>query len=95
MTTRLRPRTRRTRSPRRRSCRRPSRRSEGIDQEAIRDWLHENEVQTILGPLSWDETGEPKGKFLLAQWQSGKVRGRRPPEAATVDKVVNPKPDWK
>ena len=31
------------------------------DQEALADWLHENEVETILGPLSWDETGAPGG----------------------------------
>src|SRR6195952_171610 len=29
-----------------------------IDQAKIRDWLHANEVQTILGPLSWTQTGE-------------------------------------
>ena len=31
------------------------------DQTALADWLHENEVETILGPLSWDETGAPRG----------------------------------
>src|SRR4051794_10424920 len=35
------------------------------DQEALADWLHENEVDTILGPLSWDETGAPTGEFLI------------------------------
>jgi branched-chain amino acid transport system substrate-binding protein len=65
-----------------------------IDQEKLKDWLHENEVETILGPLSWEETGEPRGKFILAQWQSGKVEVVGPPEVATVDQVVYPKPDW-
>lgn len=66
-----------------------------IDQVKIRDWLHANEVQTILGPLSWTATGEPRGKFILAQWQSGKVEVVAPADVATTTKVVNPKPDWK
>jgi branched-chain amino acid transport system substrate-binding protein len=66
-----------------------------IDQAKIRDWLHANPVQTILGPLSWKATGEPNGKFLLAQWQSGKAQVVAPAEAATSKTVVNPKPDWK
>jgi branched-chain amino acid transport system substrate-binding protein len=52
-------------------------------------------VQTILGPLSWTATGEPNGKFLLGQWQSGKAQVVAPAEAATSQTVVNPKPDWK
>ena len=66
-----------------------------IDQTKIRDWLHSNEVQTILGPLSWTQTGEPKGQFLLAQWQSGKVQVVGPAEAATTKTVINTKPGWK
>ncbi len=66
-----------------------------LDQDKIRDWLHANEVQTILGPLSWEATGEPKGSFLLAQWQSGDVQVVAPKEVATTTTVVNPKPDWK
>ncbi|HEX2551362.1 MAG TPA: amino acid ABC transporter substrate-binding protein, partial [Nocardioidaceae bacterium] len=66
-----------------------------IDQAKIRDWLHANEVQTILGPLSWTATGEPRGQFLLAQWQSNKVQVVGPPDLATTETIVNPKPDWK
>ena len=66
-----------------------------IDQAKIRDWLHANEVQTILGPLSWTATGEPRGQFLLAQWQSDKVQVVGPPDLATTETIVNPKPDWK
>ena len=65
-----------------------------IDQDAIATWLHSNEVQTILGPLSWTETGEPKGDFLLAQWQSGRVEIVAPANTATTTKVVHPKPGW-
>src|SRR5665647_1916227 len=66
-----------------------------VDQTKIRDWLHANTPETILGPLSWDATGAPKGQFLLAQWQSGTVEVVGPADAATTKTVVNPKPAWK
>jgi branched-chain amino acid transport system substrate-binding protein len=66
-----------------------------LDQAKVRDWLHANEVQTILGPLSWTATGEPRGQFLLAQWQSGKVQVVGPKDLATTQTIVNPKPGWK
>jgi branched-chain amino acid transport system substrate-binding protein len=65
-----------------------------IDQEKIKDWLHSNEVQTILGTLSWDETGAPQQAFLLAQWQGGESQIALPQDLATTDTIVNPKPDW-
>jgi branched-chain amino acid transport system substrate-binding protein len=66
-----------------------------IDQDAIAAWLHTNTVTTILGPLSWTQKGEPKGSFLLAQWQDGKVQVVAPKDAATTDKVIYPKPGWR
>jgi branched-chain amino acid transport system substrate-binding protein len=66
-----------------------------LDQQKIADWLHSNTVETILGPLSWNEKGEPQGKFILGQWQSGKVQVVGPPETATTTTVVHPKPGWK
>jgi len=65
-----------------------------IDQDAIRDWLRENEVETILGPLSWDETGAPEQAYLLAQWQGGDEQIILPEDVATSDTIVNPKPPW-
>jgi branched-chain amino acid transport system substrate-binding protein len=65
-----------------------------IDQDKIRDWLHENEVDTILGKLSWDATGAPQQAFLLAQWQNGTEEIVLPEDAATSDTIVNPKPAW-
>jgi branched-chain amino acid transport system substrate-binding protein len=66
-----------------------------IDQEAIKDWLHENTVSTILGDLSWDETGAPQAAFLLGQWQSGQPEIVLPSDVATTEQTINPKPDWK
>jgi branched-chain amino acid transport system substrate-binding protein len=64
------------------------------DQEALKDWLHENSVETILGELSWDETGAPEQAFLLAQWQNGDEEIVLPEDVATSDTIVNPKPPW-
>jgi branched-chain amino acid transport system substrate-binding protein len=65
-----------------------------IDQSAIADWLHSHTVQTIVGPLSWSSSGQPKGSLLLAQWQSGKLQIVAPSSAATSKTVVYAKPAW-
>lgn len=66
-----------------------------IDQMALADWLHENPVETILGPLKWNENGEPQANFMLGQWQNGKIEVVAPREAKTTDKIVFPKPSWR
>jgi branched-chain amino acid transport system substrate-binding protein len=64
------------------------------DQSKISDWLHANKVDTILGPLSWDQTGAPQQAFILAQWQSGAAQVVLPQNVATSQKIVFPKPNW-
>jgi branched-chain amino acid transport system substrate-binding protein len=66
-----------------------------IDRERqleLADWLRENEVDTILGPLSWDDLGRPEGEFLVGQWQSGVPEIVLPEEAATSDEIL---PEWR
>jgi branched-chain amino acid transport system substrate-binding protein len=63
-----------------------------LDQTKLAEWLHGNEVDTILGPLAWDETGAPTKDFLLAQWQNGAPEIVAPKAAATVDTVVSKTP---
>jgi branched-chain amino acid transport system substrate-binding protein len=58
------------------------------DQLKLADWLRQNSVETILGPLSWNEDGSPKGEFLIGQWQSGKPEIVLPEEAATSDTII-------
>lgn len=58
------------------------------DQTKLADWLRENEVETILGPISWDETGRPQGEFLVGQWQNGQPEIVLPEEVATADSIV-------
>jgi branched-chain amino acid transport system substrate-binding protein len=65
------------------------------DQQALADWLRGNSVDTILGTLSWDDTGAPEQAFLLAQWQNGDEEIVLPEDAKTSDTIVNPKPAWK
>jgi ABC-type branched-subunit amino acid transport system substrate-binding protein len=65
-----------------------------LDQAKLADWLHTNKVQTILGPLTWDEAGAPQQRFLLAQWQGGTSRIVMPREVANTDDILFPKPGW-
>ena len=57
-------------------------------QIKLADWLRDNQVDTILGPLSWDDAGRPEGEFLIGQWQDGKPEVVLPEDAATSDKIV-------
>jgi branched-chain amino acid transport system substrate-binding protein len=65
-----------------------------LDQTAIADWLHSNTVDTIVGPMSWDETGRPQGDMLLAQFQGDVLQIVGPESAATTDDVLLVKPEW-
>jgi branched-chain amino acid transport system substrate-binding protein len=60
-------------------------------QLELADWLRENEVDTILGPLSWDDQGRPEGEFLVGQWQSGAPEIILPEAAATTEEIL---PGW-
>jgi branched-chain amino acid transport system substrate-binding protein len=60
-------------------------------QIELADWLRENEVDTILGPLTWDEQGRPEGEFLVGQWQSGVPEIILPEDAATTEEIL---PGW-
>jgi branched-chain amino acid transport system substrate-binding protein len=58
------------------------------DQLKLADWLRQNEVETILGPMSWNEDGSGKGEFMVGQWQDGKAEIILPEEVATTEKIV-------
>jgi branched-chain amino acid transport system substrate-binding protein len=60
-------------------------------QLELADWLRENEVDTILGPLRWDDAGRPQGEFLVGQWQKGVPEIVLPEEAATSEEIL---PRW-
>jgi branched-chain amino acid transport system substrate-binding protein len=62
------------------------------DQLALADWLRDNTVETILGPLQWEDTGAPIGEFLIGQWQNGQAEIILPPDAATSDQIIAVRP---
>ncbi|MDT5194738.1 MAG: branched-chain amino acid transport system substrate-binding protein [Mycobacterium sp.] len=58
------------------------------DQAKLADWLRGNTVETVLGPLRWNEDGSPKGDFLVGQWQSGVSQVVLPNDVATSNKIL-------
>ena len=48
---------------------------------------------TLVGDLSWDADGAPKGEYLLTQWINGKLTIVFPASQAQHAPVA-PKPNW-
>ncbi len=62
-------------------------------QQQLIDWLRENEVETVVGPLSWDDAGRPQGAHLIQQYVDGEIRIVLPGDAAEAE-FIYPKPAW-
>lgn len=62
-------------------------------QQQLIDWLHDNEVDTVVGPLSWDEAGRPQSAHMIQQYVDGEVRIVLPADAMEAD-FIFPKPEW-
>jgi branched-chain amino acid transport system substrate-binding protein len=61
---------------------------EGIEnQELLADYLREAEVETVFGPITWDEGGVPLGVFAIAQFQGGNLEIVLPDNLATSDRI--------
>jgi branched-chain amino acid transport system substrate-binding protein len=58
------------------------------DQAKLADWLRAHKVDTILGPLSWNDDGSPQGEFLIGQWIKGTAEIVLPPNVATAKPVI-------
>jgi branched-chain amino acid transport system substrate-binding protein len=58
------------------------------DQAKLADWLRGNSVDTILGKLSWNANGSPKGEYLIGQWQDGKIEFVLPKAAASSNRII-------
>lgn len=65
-----------------------------IDNTALIEELHQGTYQTVVGPLSFDETGAPQGSFMLLQWQGANFVIVGPADRAEVDPLAPPKPKW-
>ncbi len=66
---------------------------QGECQQKLVDWVRNNTVETVVGPLSWDETGKPKGAHMIQQWLGGEIKIVLPANAKEAD-LVYPKPAW-
>jgi branched-chain amino acid transport system substrate-binding protein len=62
-------------------------------QSQLIDWLRENEVDTVVGPLSWDAEGRPQGAHLIQQYVDGEITIVLPEEAKEAE-FIFPKPEW-
>ncbi|WP_243709587.1 amino acid ABC transporter substrate-binding protein [Micromonospora sp. 15K316] len=66
---------------------------QGECQQKLVDWVRGNTVETVVGPLSWDATGKPKGAHMIQQWVGGEIQIVLPADAKETD-IVYPKPAW-
>lgn len=65
------------------------------DQAALRDYVRDNEFDTVVGPLSFNERGEPQGAHMILQWQGGGMEiVLAPEESAVTAEPLYPKPGW-
>ncbi|WBB67998.1 amino acid ABC transporter substrate-binding protein [Micromonospora sp. WMMD812] len=66
---------------------------QGDCQKKLVEWVRGNTVETVVGPLSWDATGKPKGAHMIQQWVKGEIQIVLPEDAKETD-FVFPKPAW-
>ncbi len=66
---------------------------QGECQQKLVEWLRGNTVKTVVGDLSWDETGKPLGAHLIQQWVGGEVKIVLPSDAKEAE-LIFPKPAW-
>lgn len=66
---------------------------QGECQKRLVDWVRSNSVETVVGPLSWDETGKPKGAHMIQQWVDGEIQIVLPEDVKETE-LVYPKPAW-
>ncbi|MDQ1576500.1 MAG: branched-chain amino acid transport system substrate-binding protein [Microbacteriaceae bacterium] len=64
-----------------------------VDNATIIKTLHAGTWPTLVGNLSWDATGKPKGEYLLVQWINGKLQTVYPAKTAQASPIA-PKPNW-
>lgn len=64
-----------------------------VDNAKLIATLHKGSWPTLLGTLSWDSIGQPRGSFSLIQWQGGRLVPVFPAKLAQREPVY-PKPGW-
>jgi len=67
---------------------------QSTDNAALIAELHKGEYNTVVGPLSFDETGAPQGSYMLLQWQGENFVIVGPADRAETDPKAPPKTAW-
>ncbi len=67
--------------------------AKSLKQDAIRDFLRNNEISIISGKFKFDEKGLPQPYSYVIQVQNGRTQVVYPAEKATA-KAIYPKPAW-
>ena len=68
---------------------------QGDCQQQLVDWLRNNTVDTVVGPLSWDEAGRPQSAHMILQYIDDEIQiVLAEGEEATQADLVYPKPEW-
>ena len=66
---------------------------QGDCQGKLVSWLRGHEVETVVGPLKWDDKGRPLGAHMIQQWVGGKIQVVLP-ENLKEAALIFPKPTW-
>jgi branched-chain amino acid transport system substrate-binding protein len=66
---------------------------QGECQKKLVAWVRANQVDTVVGPLKWDDKGRPQGAHMIQQWVGGKIQIVLPENLKEAD-FVYPKPAW-
>jgi branched-chain amino acid transport system substrate-binding protein len=66
---------------------------QGACQKKLVDWLRANTVETVVGPLKWDDKGRPLSAHMIQQWVGGKIQIVLPENMKEAE-LVFPKPAW-
>ena len=64
-----------------------------IDNAELIEELHRGTYDTVVGQISFDDTGAPQGAFMLLQWQGDNFVIVGPTDRAEMDPVAI-KPMW-
>lgn len=67
--------------------------TKSVDNAKIIADMHKATYKTVVGPLSFDDVGKPKGSFMLLQWQ-GDAYKMVAPDFAKQAPAIWPKPKW-
>ena len=67
--------------------------TQSIDNAKLIEEMHKSTFTTVVGPLSFDELGQPKGSYMVLQWQNGKIVVVGP-DFAKQGEPIWPKPNW-